>query len=153
MSRPRKGVTAAQRFYALVRVPSAPDGCLEWQGYRQALGYGRFRVAGQKVLAHRFAYELLVGPIPEGLSLDHLCRNPSCVNPMHLEPVTHQVNCLRGVSPFADNARKSACAKGHIYDEANTYVDTLGRRVCRVCRSEWQRKYVQKRKRQRAATT
>ncbi len=139
MSRPKRGVSAAQRFYSLVRLPAAPDECLEWQGYRQRLGYGRFRVNGRKVLAHRYAYELLVGPIPVGLSLDHLCRNPPCVSPAHLEPVTHQENCLRGTSPFADNARKETCTKGHPYDEANTLVDTYGRRVCRVCRREWQR--------------
>lgn len=78
--------------------------------------------------AHRVAYELLVGLIPDGLELDHLCRNPACVNPAHLEPVTHAENMRRG-----ERAMKTHCPQGHAYDEANTYRIRSGGRQCRTC--------------------
>lgn len=142
MPRPLAGVTAADRFFALV-VKGDLGGldCWEWQGYRMPFGHGRFRVNGCKVLAHRWSYEFHVGPIPNGLTIDHLCRNPPCVNPAHLEPVTHRTNVLRGDGPAAHNAAKTHCPSGHAYTPANTYIDSLGRRVCRVCRSDWQRTY------------
>jgi hypothetical protein len=80
-------------------------------------------------MAHRIAYELLVGPISEGMQLDHLCRNPSCVNPTHLEPVTSQENIIR------ERAARGQCPKGHPYDDANTSV-WGGRRYCRTCRND-----------------
>ena len=87
------------RFWAKVDV-GHPLGCWTWIAGRTSRGYGSFGQGGPKrrVYAHRYAYELLVGPIPDGLVIDHLCRNPSCVNPDHLEPVTHQENCRRGVA-------------------------------------------------------
>lgn len=137
MSRPRRGVTAEQRIFS--RLALVPDtGCWEWQGYRQPAGHGRVRVAGVKVLVHRWVWEFLVGEIPEGLELDHLCRNPPCANPEHLEPVTHQVNVLRGEAPAALNAVKTHCPADHPYDAENTRVDNLGRRVCLTCkRTRW----------------
>lgn len=75
------------------------DGCWLWTGTVLGSGYGQFRVGMGHVRAHRFAYELLVGPIPEALTLDHLCRVTSCVNPLHLEPVTASENIKRAV-PF-----------------------------------------------------
>lgn len=143
MSRPRKGITDADRILAKIVVEDT--GCWEWQGYRQPGGYGRTRSCGRKVLVHRWVFEHLVGPIPEGLGLDHLCRNPPCCNPDHLEPVDHRTNVLRGVGQGALNALKTECPKGHRYDDANTYVDSLGRRVCRTCRTEWNRAYRRKR--------
>jgi hypothetical protein len=77
--------------------------------------------------AHRFAYEELVGPIPEGLTLDHLCRNPPCVNPDHLEPVTQAENRRRAAAAITH------CPQGHEYDEKNTRIDSKGARVCRAC--------------------
>jgi hypothetical protein len=77
-------------------IVSEETGCWEWQRARDPLGYGRLRANGGTVLAHRFVYEEQRGPIPENLSLDHLSRNPSCVNPDHLEPVTHAENLRRG---------------------------------------------------------
>lgn len=96
-------------------------------------GYGQFRVNHRPAYAHRYAYEHLVGPVPEGLELDHLCRVRRCVNPDHLQPVTHRQNVLRGDSPTADNAVKTHCPTGHPYDEANTYRRDDGHRKCRAC--------------------
>lgn len=115
-------------------------GCHEWTAARSASGYGKIYVLGRPrtnrvVPAHRVAYELWVGPIPEGLQLDHLCRNRACVNPAHLEPVTQRVNLLRGMSPAADNARKTQCPRGHVYNGANTYRRN-GDRKCRACHRE-----------------
>lgn len=109
------------------------SGCWIWQG--DLVRYGRVLWRGRKWQAHRAMYSLLVGPIPGGLTLDHLCRVPACVNPEHLEPVTQQENNRRAHSGFAAvNARKTHCPQGHPYDEANTYrLPGSGSRVCRVC--------------------
>ncbi|KKM90751.1 hypothetical protein LCGC14_1235400 [marine sediment metagenome] len=107
--------------------------CWLWEGTPHGGGYGIFINGGQRSLAHRFSYELKYGPIPEGLEPDHLCRNSSCVNPLHLEAVTHRENCLRGNSFTAENIMKVNCSRGHPYDEQNTYVDPRGWRYCRVC--------------------
>lgn len=96
-------------------------------------------VAGRDMLAHRFAYELLVGPIPTGLTLDHLCRRPACVNPSHLEPVSLRDNILRGEGPVALGARVTHCPQGHPYDLFNTYIDPSGTRRCRTCHREQRR--------------
>ena len=130
--------TAAERFSAYSR-PS-DTGCIEWIGGLNGVGYGQF-YAGRsesnrtgKVYAHRWAYEKAKGPIPEGLHLDHLCRNRRCVNPDHLEPVTCRENLLRGESPAAKHAVKTHCPAGHPYAGANLYVNpTKGYRVCREC--------------------
>ena len=117
-------------------------GCWEWKGNIHSwTGYGRIRVNDQECSSHRFVYELLRGPIPKGLTLDHLCRNKTCVNPDHLEPVTAGENALRGFGPCAVNARKIICLRGHRYDENNTYIDKRGRRSCKQCRAEWARKH------------
>lgn len=123
----------ASRFWSKVARRGA-GGCWEWQGTRDGRGYGKFNLESRRpVLAHRFSYEAVVGPIPEGLSLDHLCRNTGCVNPAHLEPVTHKENCLRGVGVAAINARKTHCLKGHPYSGANLLYTRSGYRVCREC--------------------
>ncbi|MER5461634.1 HNH endonuclease signature motif containing protein [Streptomyces sp. NPDC002668] len=95
---------AEVRFWE--RVKKLRTRCWEWQGTKNADGYGLFSVGGQSVPAHRFAYESRVGPIARGLVIDHTCRNPSCVRPSHLEPVTSRENWLRGFSPSAIEARK-----------------------------------------------
>lgn len=109
-----------------------PQGCWVWTGPTSRFGYGYFHVSRRYATArtHRVSWELLRGRIPDGLQLDHLCRNRACVNPDHLEVVTDRVNILRGVSPPAINARKRHCLKGHDLDIRN---DAKGR-WCVLCR-------------------
>ena len=120
-----------------------PSGCIEWTGGLNGVGYGQFsdpRTSNRsegKVYAHRWSYEYFVGPIPDGLHLDHLCRNPKCVNPSHLEPVTPRVNILRGVGMSAKHATKTHCPAGHPYAGDNLYIHpTKGYRACRICGKE-----------------
>ncbi len=135
----RKGpapIAPAVRFWRHVGPPAmlsdyAPHlgPCWPWIGaIGTGHGYGNFGVSASCTKeAHRFAYELLVGPIPKGLDLDHLCRVRCCVNPAHLEPVTRAVNLRRG------KALITHCPQGHAYDEMNTYLDRAGKRHCRAC--------------------
>lgn len=129
----------ARKYKRLWRVPIAKRvgvlqwPCWIWQGKLKD-GYGRIRVHGVIMRAHRYAWELYKGAIPDDKPhLDHLCRNRNCVNPMHLEPVTNLENTMRGVSFAAVNARKTKCPQGHEYTPANTYVDGRNRRYCRAC--------------------
>lgn len=115
-------------------------GCWLWLSDAQLrAGYGRFYFDGRRHQAHRFVYELLVGSVPEGMELDHLCRIRRCVNPAHLEPVTGRVNILRGVSPSAVNAAKSHCSRGHELTGDNlvaSFLQQTGGRRCRICDNE-----------------
>lgn len=112
------------------------NGCWLWQKYVKENGYGQIGSGGSQY-AHRVAYEAWKGPIPDGLTLDHLCRVRHCCNPDHLEPVTHQVNNLRGEGPAAIRAAVETCPAGHPYDEENTYWrPKRGGRDCRKCRAE-----------------
>lgn len=106
-----------------------PSGCWEWNGAPNSGGYGRATIAARtRTRAHRAVYELLVAPIPEGLHLDHLCRVRMCVNPAHLEPVTHAENNRRAARVITH------CPSGHPYDDENTYVrGETGHRQCRTC--------------------
>ena len=120
------------------RVPLA--GCWLWNGAVDGCGYGRINIGGRSALAHRVSYEHHVGPIPPGLDIDHLCRNTSCVNPHHLEPVTRAVNVSRGSSPEVTRLRHASvtvCKNGHAYTEENTRRDNRGHRSCKKCRSEF----------------
>lgn len=120
------------RFWSYV-MPGEKDECWEWQGGTSPDGYGILAMNKTTTYMPRFAYELLREPIPEGLEPDHLCRNRICVNPWHLEPVTHKENILRGESPTAINARKTHCIRGHEFDEENTRIDSRGGRRCKTC--------------------
>lgn len=127
-------MTPTERFWS--KVDKSGD-CWLWTAAIDK-GYGSFTIRrGEKAKAHRYAYQELVGPIPVGLTLDHLCRNRACVNPAHLEPVTLGVNVLRGEGPGANNRRKSHCPKGHPYDR--TTVE--GWRRCEECSREYHRQY------------
>ena len=123
----------ARRFWS--KVDKRDDGCWEWTAYRMKNGYGTLRVATKGWLAHRFAYQEFVGPIPDGLEIDHLCRNRACVNPDHLEAVDHRTNLMRGNTWAAANAKKTHCVNGHEFDEENTLIVPLGRN-CRACHRE-----------------
>lgn len=115
--------------------------CWIWRGAYQG-SYGAFGVPGRKVFrAHRISYELLVGLIGEGLTLDHLCRNPGCVNPAHLEPVSHRVNILRGNSGSAQNARKTHCKNGHRFTKDNVGLSHGRWRTCKTCIRERNRRW------------
>lgn len=115
------------------------DDCWEWTGYVASHGYGKLTRDGVEVYAHRVAYEIAVGPIPDDCVIDHLCRNTICVRPGHLEAVPQAVNVLRGESPFAKNARKTHCKRGHLLDGGNVTYRKEGR-VCAVCRRERERR-------------
>lgn len=117
-------------------VPEPNTGCWLWTAQASRDGYGKFKYDGGQ-LAHRFAYEVAKGPIPDGLRIDHLCRQRCCVNPDHLEAVTHRENVIRGLGGML----KTHCPHGHEYTAENTQINHKGARVCRTCRTlEWQRR-------------
>lgn len=120
-----------RRFWAKVRPSGDAADCWLWTGATDPNGYGRVKVDGRTLMVHRFAYESMRAEIPEGLHLDHLCRRPLCVNPDHLEPVTHRINTLRGMAPTAVAHRTNTCKRGHSLLDA--YIKANGSRTCRTC--------------------
>jgi hypothetical protein len=134
-----QGRSAANRAKPLLerfweKVEPSVDCCWEWLGARNPSGHGRFWVNGKNTPAHRFAYELAYGLIPDGAHLDHLCRNPSCVRPDHLEPVSLWENLRRSSGQVAVlNAAKTHCKRGHEFTPENTYIAPSGSRSCRTC--------------------
>ena len=136
------------RFWPKVDRSGGPDACWRWLAAKSGNGYGAFYFRGRWGLAYRCAYELLVGPIPEGLQIDHLCRVRDCVNPTHLEPVTHRENLLRGEGVAAQHAAKTHCPRGHPYSGVNLYVYPAprGQRECRECRRQYQRRLSRRRR-------
>jgi hypothetical protein len=129
----------AERIEAL-SVPEPNSGCLIWLG-TASNGYGKITVAGKVRWAHVVSYELAKGPVPDGLELDHLCRTPTCINPRHLEPVTHQTNLRRGLTG-AHLKAKEFCPQGHPYLGENLKIDSSsGARRCRIYTRAMRRRY------------
>lgn len=129
-----------ERFWVKVQGDGDMASCWVWGGALvKGTGYGMFTINAaitdarertQVVRAHRYAWEFMNGPVPEGLQLDHLCRNRACCNPWHLQPVTPLVNTRRGIG----HGSETQCPQGHPYDEANTYTPPgTRRRYCRTC--------------------
>lgn len=145
-----RGNALEERFMAKVVIPANPDGCWIWTGAeagRQGARYGRIwagrrSAAGHPCAeqAHRVSYELFVGPIPEGLELDHKCRTTLCVNPKHLEPVTYLENQRRGFAPMQAQRLQTHCKRDHPFNDQNTYT-WRGTRRCRVCQADDSRRY------------
>jgi hypothetical protein len=124
------------------------ENCWIWKKKVSKAGYGRYSVRRKNLptkdyTVHRIIYELLVGPVPQGLELDHLCRNRRCCNPAHLEAVTHKVNNNRGMGPSGINSRKTHCKNGHAFTEENTcyLMNPKQKRRCRICWRSYMSKY------------
>lgn len=128
-------------------------GCVLYLGTLSSKGYGVLFVQGKRRRAHTVAYELARGPIPPGLEPDHKCRVRSCINDLHLEPVTHKVNLLRGDTVAARNKSRTHCPQEHPYTEENTYVRKNGRRDCRTCKALSDSRYRQHRRAQPRQST
>jgi hypothetical protein len=129
------------RFWSRVTV-GGPDDCWPWNAAVSNLGYGRFGNGTHgTTYAHRIAYLAIVGGIPDGLELDHLCRNRRCINPAHLEPVTHRQNIQRGKTATATH-----CVNGHAFTPENTHLRPRGARQCRACNRENQRRLKERRR-------
>ena len=122
--------TVKERFWAKVK---KTDTCWLWTGAPSANGYGRIKTGGVMEYAHRLSLDIAGQELVKGMEVDHLCRNRMCVNPDHLEQVTHQENVLRGEAPSAHLARRTHCSKGHPYDGDNLYNRPDGARICRDC--------------------
>jgi len=125
-----------------------PDGCWIWPRAKVWNGYGQVWNGNKLVMVHRYVYENMVGPVPEGMQLDHLCRNRLCCNPEHLEIVTPRENTLRGIGPALSAARqksKTCCPNGHPYSGENLYVYKR-ERGCRICRAAARRRYNERKK-------
>jgi hypothetical protein len=147
--------TPEERFRVKVSTPDH-QGCLLWNAGLNRNGYGIFLLDGKSTLAHRVAYEMYVGPIPTGLSLDHVCHNRDkgcqggsackhrrCTNVQHLEPVTRRENLDRGRDPNSNRTPKTHCANNHPFTPENTLIDQ-GKRRCKTCRRSFDRKRIRK---------
>lgn len=125
----------------MVTRSSGNGACIEFNGARHDFGYGIISVNRKNVYAHRLSYETFVGPIPPDFTIDHLCRNPPCWNPWHLDAVTRGENTLRGDTPSGRNLRKTMCPQGHPYSADNTYWYPNGSRRCMTCNRAYQARF------------
>lgn len=131
----------------LNRIDKTPNGCWNYTRSKSVKGYGKLSAWGRMWLAHRVSYTIFVAPIPEGKSIDHLCRNPSCINPNHLEPVSNRENLMRGIGIAAKNSRKTHCINGHALSGENLRLKKSRRgRICKKCNSDHWRKWYEKSK-------
>ena len=114
-----------------------PDECWNWTGHIGKNGYSYCCYKGKNTTAYRASWEHLIGPIPQGYEIDHLCKNPKCVNPLHLEPVTPYINNMRSNSAAAKCSRKTHCINGHAFDKDNTKMISRKNgkfdRRCKIC--------------------
>jgi HNH endonuclease len=120
------------RFRTKYKVAS--NGCWQWTSGLNSQGYGSFYDGEKHVGAHCFSYRQFRGPIAPWLTVDHVCRNRACVNPLHLRLLSNLDNTLAGIGPTALNKRKTRCVHGHRFAQANTYIRKDGSRRCRQCR-------------------
>lgn len=126
-----------KRFWNKVDLGSGENDCWLRQGWNNGVGYGLIKIDGKAVLAHRYSYELHVGLIGFGKVIDHLCRQPACVNPAHLEAVTQKVNTERAVKPVWERRRKQThCRHGHELSGLNLYMRKDGKRACKICKNK-----------------
>lgn len=140
--RHRAGPAPAYERLARRLETDAATGCINWTGPVTRQGYGRIGLGGRDgghTQAHRLAYETAKGPIPEGLVIDHLCRNRRCCNPDHLEAVTSRENTRRGSSSAGREWLRSHCDSGHELTPENTRLERNGQRRCRTCARDYQR--------------
>ncbi|WP_194825692.1 HNH endonuclease signature motif containing protein [Nocardia sp. XZ_19_231] len=139
--------TAEQRVQRAIQVDET--GCWVWQRGKGSDGYGRINYDKVRHMAHRLAYETYVGAIPDGLVLDHLCRNRACVNPAHLEPVTIGENLKRGTAPNYVTHREGVCRRGHPITGDNVERTSDGFTKCRECHKMGnRRRYAARRQRE-----
>lgn len=130
-------MTLSEIIQSLAETPGPLETpCHLWTRSKSKRGYGTVKFESKTSYVHKVVYEHFVGSVSKGKELDHLCRNPLCANPKHLEPVTHQINVLRGISLQAKNAQKTHCPKGHPYANENLIVNNRGGRECLTCKRD-----------------